>query len=163
DERGSMLFDRICELPEYYPTRTELAILDAHAQEIAAALGPRVALIEPGSGSGDKGRRIRRALEDLVAFIPVEVSRDQLMGAARGQRSWMLAPVSGSGDKARRIGRALVDPVAFIPVEISRERVMDAARALDREFPALEAAPVCAGFSQPFALPALARTPARRV
>ena len=118
DERGSQLFDRICELPEYYPTRTELAILDANAAEIAAALGPRVALIEPGSGSGDKARRILRALED---------------------------------------------PVAFIPVEISREHLMRSARSLDREFPSLEVTAVWADFSQPFALPELAREPARRV
>ena len=82
DERGSALFDRICELPEYYPTRTELAILDSHAVEIAAALGPRIALIEPGSGSGDKARRLLRALEAPAAFIPVEISREHLLDAA---------------------------------------------------------------------------------
>src|SRR5215469_8555324 len=54
DERGSALFDAICELPEYYPTRTETAILTAHARDIAALAGPRAQLIELGSGSSIK-------------------------------------------------------------------------------------------------------------
>src|SRR5262249_62128266 len=56
DERGSGLFERICALQEYYPTRCELAILEKHAGEIAGLLGPGPALIEYGSGSGRKTR-----------------------------------------------------------------------------------------------------------
>jgi dimethylhistidine N-methyltransferase len=82
DARGSALFDRICELPEYYPTRTELGILQAHAAEIAAALGPAVLLIEPGSGSGDKARVLLAALESPAAFVPVEISREHLLASA---------------------------------------------------------------------------------
>ncbi|MEP6792669.1 MAG: L-histidine N(alpha)-methyltransferase, partial [Ramlibacter sp.] len=51
DARGSQLFDQICELPEYYPTRTELAILEANAGEIAAQMGPRAEIVEFGAGS----------------------------------------------------------------------------------------------------------------
>ena len=51
DERGSALFDKICELPEYYPTRTELRIMQTHAEDIVEKLGSRCLLIEFGSGS----------------------------------------------------------------------------------------------------------------
>src|SRR5436853_4763474 len=56
DETGSQLFDRICEQPEYYPTRTELAILRADASAMAKRLGPDCLVIEYGSGSGIKTR-----------------------------------------------------------------------------------------------------------
>ena len=82
DARGSELFDRICELPEYYPTRTEFGILHENAGEIAAALGPEVLLIEPGSGSGDKARLLLSALDSPTAFVPVEISREHLVAAA---------------------------------------------------------------------------------
>ena len=51
DAAGSALFERICEVPEYYLTRAELEIMDLHASEMAAALGPLVLLVEPGSGA----------------------------------------------------------------------------------------------------------------
>ena len=51
DAEGSALFDRICELPEYYPTRTELALLDRHAGDIARRVGPGVEVVEFGAGS----------------------------------------------------------------------------------------------------------------
>src|SRR5271168_2451913 len=57
DEVGSALFEQITELEEYYPTRTELAIMERHAAEMAALLGPRCLLIEYGSGSSLKTRR----------------------------------------------------------------------------------------------------------
>ncbi|MGB0213541.1 L-histidine N(alpha)-methyltransferase, partial [Algiphilus sp.] len=56
DARGSELFEAICEQPEYYPTRTELAILDDHRHAIAAAVGSRPLVLEYGSGSGIKTR-----------------------------------------------------------------------------------------------------------
>lgn len=82
DARGSELFDRICELPEYYPTRTETAILRDNAESISATIGPGVELIEPGSGSGEKARLLLRALVDPVAYVPVEISRDHLVQSA---------------------------------------------------------------------------------
>jgi dimethylhistidine N-methyltransferase len=83
DERGSALFERICELPEYYPTRTELAIMQQHAGAIAAMLGPRVALIEPGSGASRKTRLLIEALEQPAAYVPVDISREHLLASAR--------------------------------------------------------------------------------
>ena len=58
DERGSGLFDRICDLDEYYPTRSELAIMDRHAAQMAAQIGPCVMLVEFGSGSSVKTRTL---------------------------------------------------------------------------------------------------------
>jgi len=78
DARGSELFERICEQPEYYPTRAELAIMRGHVDAIAAALGPDVRLVEYGSGSGLKTRMLLRNLESPVAYVPVEISRSAL-------------------------------------------------------------------------------------
>ena len=75
DARGSALFERICEQPEYYPTRVELAIMREHVGDIAKALGPDVRLVEYGSGNGLKTRMLLRNLESPVAYVPVEISR----------------------------------------------------------------------------------------
>ena len=83
DARGSALFERICELPEYYLTRTELAILREHRAEMAAALGPHVALIEPGSGASLKTRLLLEALDSPTVYVPVDIAREPLLAAAR--------------------------------------------------------------------------------
>ncbi|HUA55071.1 MAG TPA: L-histidine N(alpha)-methyltransferase [Candidatus Sulfotelmatobacter sp.] len=82
DAEGSRLFDAICELPEYYPTRTECRILEARAGELAALLGRKVRLIEFGSGAGYKIRLLLRALAEPAAYVPVDISRGQLLTAA---------------------------------------------------------------------------------
>jgi dimethylhistidine N-methyltransferase len=82
DNRGSELFDEICELSEYYITRTEIAILEARAGEIAALAGPRCQLIEFGSGAGHKVRILLAALADPRAYIPIDISPEFLRGAA---------------------------------------------------------------------------------
>jgi dimethylhistidine N-methyltransferase len=82
DRRGSELFDRICELEEYYPTRTELAIMRAFGVEMAAAIGPRASVIELGSGSSVKTRLLIEALSDPADYIPVDISREHLHAAA---------------------------------------------------------------------------------
>ena len=82
DERGSELFERITELAEYYPTRTELAIMAEHVDEMADAIGPQTMLVEYGSGSGLKTRRVLAALHDPVAWVPVDISRDHLLASA---------------------------------------------------------------------------------
>ena len=84
DAEGSRLFDRICELPEYYPTRAELAIMRDFAPAMAAAIGPCVALIEYGSGSSVKTRLLLDALDRPAAYLPVDISSDHLRSAARG-------------------------------------------------------------------------------
>jgi len=79
DEAGAQLFEEICTLDEYYLTRTELEILSAHAGEIAALAGPRAALIEYGSGAGVKVRYVLDALREPAMYIPVDISREQLV------------------------------------------------------------------------------------
>jgi dimethylhistidine N-methyltransferase len=79
DERGSALFEAICEQPEYYLTRTEIAIMRDHAGDIADTVGPDVRLVEYGSGSGIKTRMLLEHLKTPVAYVPVEISRTALM------------------------------------------------------------------------------------
>jgi L-histidine N-alpha-methyltransferase len=84
DERGSELFERITELPEYYPTRAERAALAAHAADIAAVVGAKT-LVELGSGSSEKTRLLLDALHrsgTLARFVPLDVSESALRAAA---------------------------------------------------------------------------------
>jgi dimethylhistidine N-methyltransferase len=83
DERGSKLFDRICEQEEYYPTRTEMSIMRTYADAMADAIGAEARLVEYGSGSSRKIRLLLDPLDDLVAYVPVDISRDHLLEAAR--------------------------------------------------------------------------------
>ncbi len=82
DERGSRLFDDICELEEYYPTRTELSILEKYNQDIARELGARPLLIELGSGSGNKTRLVLDHLDDPAAYVPIDIAREHLISSA---------------------------------------------------------------------------------
>jgi dimethylhistidine N-methyltransferase len=75
DARGSELFDAICELPEYYLTRTETGILTDCAAELARLAGPGCALVEFGSGSSVKTRLLLDAMPDLAAYVPIDISR----------------------------------------------------------------------------------------
>ena len=78
DERGAQLFQKICELPEYYITRTELQILRLHSAEMAAALGEKVELIGLGTGAGTKTRILLEELHDPAVYIPIDISNEQL-------------------------------------------------------------------------------------
>jgi L-histidine Nalpha-methyltransferase len=82
DEEGSILFDSICELPEYYLTRTEMQIMTRHADEMARVIGPNAALIEFGSGSSDKTRILLDKLEALACYVPIDISKDYLFETA---------------------------------------------------------------------------------
>jgi L-histidine Nalpha-methyltransferase len=82
DARGSALFEAICRVPEYYPTRTEIAILEQNAAEIAAQIGAHGRLIEFGSGASTKVRILLRALDRPAAYVPVDISREHLRDAA---------------------------------------------------------------------------------
>ncbi len=82
DERGSALFEEICELPEYYPTRTELEIMRLHGKEMSAVLGPRCLLVEYGSGSSTKTRLLLDLLEEPAGYAPVDISREHLLATA---------------------------------------------------------------------------------
>ena len=78
DERGAALFQKICELPEYYITRTEIDILDRHRAEIASQIGPNVELIGLGTGAGTKTRILIEALEKPAVYVPIDISEKQL-------------------------------------------------------------------------------------
>ncbi len=82
DKQGSTLFDRICELDEYYPTRTEIALLDRHGEEFAELSGPSCHLIEFGSGSSVKVRLLLDRLDEPAAYTAIDISRDHLIDAA---------------------------------------------------------------------------------
>jgi dimethylhistidine N-methyltransferase len=78
DAAGSLLFERITELPEYYPTRCELQILRAHAGDVARLVPPAAALVEFGSGSSRKARILLRAAPALAAYVPVDICAEML-------------------------------------------------------------------------------------
>ncbi len=81
DAQGSALFEQICQLPEYYPTRTERALLERHAAEIAALAGPHAQVIEYGAGSLHKVRILLDHLQCADSFVPVDISADHLLDA----------------------------------------------------------------------------------
>lgn len=83
DARGSELFDAICELEDYYPTRIERSIRERFAPEIADAIGADATVIEPGAGAGEKAESLLATLESPRAFIPIEISESSLDVAAR--------------------------------------------------------------------------------
>jgi len=79
DERGSHLFKRICELKEYYIPRIEASIMQAHIREMVELIGPHVLVIEYGCGNCEKVRLLIDRLHDPVAFIPIDISQEQLL------------------------------------------------------------------------------------
>jgi dimethylhistidine N-methyltransferase len=83
DAEGSRLFDQICLLPEYYPTRTETAILRANADGIADSLPAEAVLVEYGSGASIKIRILLDGLTRPSGYVPIDISRDHLRDAAR--------------------------------------------------------------------------------
>jgi L-histidine Nalpha-methyltransferase len=136
DARGAELFEQICTLDDYYPTRSELALLEAHLPAIAAAVGPGARVIEPGSGAGIKTRMLLRALEEPVGYLPIDISREQLDDNARALRAEFpgleVQPVCGDYTgplelpaPARRAARTL----AFFPGSTIGNFEPDAARA----------------------------------
>ena len=82
DETGSLLFDQICELDEYYPTRTEMAIMRENIDEIALQIGKEALLVEYGSGSSMKTRILLEHLDRLAGYVPIDISREHLYQSA---------------------------------------------------------------------------------
>lgn len=122
DARGSALFERICEQPEYYLTRVELAILHEHIGEIADAMGPDVLLMEYGSGSGLKTRLLLRHLRSPVAYVPVEIAREALLSSIGGLTAEFpdveMLPVCADFTRPLSLPRPMRRPrrtVAFFP------------------------------------------------
>ena len=81
DERGSELFESICDLPEYYPTRTECGIMEQFAREMADAIGRNQVILELGSGSSLKTRFLLDAMHEPAAYVPFDISADALDAA----------------------------------------------------------------------------------
>ena len=118
DDAGSILFERITEVPEYYPTRCEMSILRAQASEIARLIPPGAALVEFGAGAAKKARILLDAAPHLAAYVPVDICGEM----------------------------------------IERE-----AAELRRDLPGLNVVPVTADITQPFDLPAAAKSAPLRV
>lgn len=87
DEAGSRLFDRITKTPEYYPTRTEIAILGRRGADIAARIPPGAVVVELGSGSGDKVILLLSHLARPAAYRPIDISRSALDATRRAVRA----------------------------------------------------------------------------
>ncbi|MFW6057880.1 MAG: L-histidine N(alpha)-methyltransferase, partial [Persicimonas sp.] len=87
DARGSQLFEQICELDEYYPTRTELAIMEAYVDRMAHCIDPKVRLVEMGAGSGRKTEVLLAALDQPAAYLPVDISASALEQCASRLRA----------------------------------------------------------------------------
>ncbi|HEX9997470.1 MAG TPA: L-histidine N(alpha)-methyltransferase [Abditibacterium sp.] len=111
DARGSQLFDEICELPEYYPTRVETRIMEANGAEMAELLGENLILIEPGAGSSLKTRILLRHLRAPSAYFPIDISREHLEASAadlgRDFPSLLICPVVA--DYTQRVDLPLDD------------------------------------------------------
>ena len=111
DEVGSRLFEAITQTREYYPTRTEIAILDERAGEIARLLPPRTALIELGSGSSRKARILLEAATNIAAYVPVDISAQGLNEEAAAIKSdyprLAVFPVAADFTQSFRLPRSL--------------------------------------------------------
>jgi dimethylhistidine N-methyltransferase len=141
DHAGSVLFDRICELPEYYLTRAEAALLDIHLGSIVSRLPARCRIIEPGAGSGSKTRLLLRALgrQRCRSYMPVDIARDYLLESAARMRAdleWLeVVPVVADfvTDFTLPPRSEGVDDVVFFPGStIGNFDPADAARLLTR-------------------------------
>jgi dimethylhistidine N-methyltransferase len=99
DAAGSLLFEQICELPEYYQTRTEMALLSRHAGEIASLMGESVEILEFGAGSLRKVRILLNAAQNPYAYTPLDISGDYLQEVVRALAAdypaLVLRPVVG--------------------------------------------------------------------
>ncbi len=142
DEHGSALFDAITELEEYYPTRTELSILQRHAPAMARQLGPGCALIEYGSGSSRKIRLLLDALDGLegvATYVPIDISGDHLLRSAEvvalDYPRLQVEPVVGDFTQPVRLPSSIEDSarrIVFFPGSTIGNLVPDEAEALLR-------------------------------
>lgn len=121
DSTGSELFERITNLPEYYPTRCELGILHAHAADIGALIPKGAALIEFGSGASIKTRIVLDAAKHIAAYVPVDISADFLKRQAAALRrehpGVAMLPVAADFSKPFELpaGVAGMPRVGFFP------------------------------------------------
>ncbi|MES2090354.1 MAG: L-histidine N(alpha)-methyltransferase [Pseudomonadota bacterium] len=137
DAQGSALFERICELPEYYPTRTELDLLHTHAPQIAQCIGPQADIVEFGAGASRKIRRLLDALHAPARFIPVDISGEHLHDAAERLRAdyprLTVHPLVADFTQSLILPKAVGRRVGFFPgSSIGNFDPQDAQRLLQR-------------------------------
>jgi dimethylhistidine N-methyltransferase len=83
DDKGSQLFEQICELEEYYITRVELTLLEDIKTELAEMIGQKATIIEPGAGAGIKIRTLLKALDTPESYVPMDISKEFLFYSAQ--------------------------------------------------------------------------------
>jgi dimethylhistidine N-methyltransferase len=114
DERGTELFQKICELPEYYITRTETELLRRHGREMAESIGANAELIGFGTGAGIKTRMLLEHLENPIAYVPVDISKQSLLDSAaelsRAMPALEILPVCGDYLQELQLPRPLRKP-----------------------------------------------------
>jgi L-histidine Nalpha-methyltransferase len=139
-DAGARLFERICALDAYYPTRTELALLDHYLPQIAQHVGPGVRVVEPGSGDGRKSRKLLHALDQPSSYIPIDIAGDQLHRLADSLRGELpgvdIQPVRADYSEAFELPapqRAFKRTLVFFPGSaIGNFEPADARRFLQR-------------------------------
>jgi dimethylhistidine N-methyltransferase len=119
DAEGSRLFEQICALPEYYPTRVELALLNAHAPEMAALIGSDAEIVEFGAGAAEKIRPLLRAAHKPRAYLPIDISGPYLRDVAERLQSDFPAltihPIVADFTREVAIARSGTKRVGFFP------------------------------------------------
>ena len=122
DQAGSALFDRICDLPEYYPTRTELSILQTHAADMAKHMGEHADIIEFGAGSLHKIRLLLNAASKPARYVPMDISGAHLQSASAALQNefkdLLIQPMVGDYTRAWQLPAPLPQTgkrVAFFP------------------------------------------------
>ena len=121
DAQGSELFEAICLTPEYYPTRTETALLRDIAPQLAATIPPGAVLVELGSGASEKTRLILDAAPHISAYVPIDISADALSKAGKRLEqdypALTIFPVVGDFTKTVDLPASLASRpiVAFFP------------------------------------------------
>ena len=136
-DTGAELFERICALDAYYPTRTELALLAEHLHQIAHHVGPSARVIEPGSGDVKKTRMLLRGLEQPTSYVPIDIAHDPLHRLADQLRSELpgvdVAPVMADYSEAFELPvpqHAFKRTLVFFPGSTIGNFEPDAARQL---------------------------------
>jgi dimethylhistidine N-methyltransferase len=140
DTRGSQLFEQICELPEYYPTRTEMALLARHASDIAGLIGPEAEVVEFGAGASRKVRLLLDALESPTRYVPIDISGEHLLACASALKADypaldvlpVVADFTHGVELPERVGRR----VGFFPGSSIGNFEPDHARQMLKEFAA---------------------------
>jgi dimethylhistidine N-methyltransferase len=137
DQRGSALFEQICELPEYYPTRTELGMLARYAHEMVECMGSRIDLIEFGAGATRKVRHLLDASTHIKRFTPIDISADHLTEASNDLRrdypGVRIEPMGADFTQALALPEAVGQRIGFFPgSSIGNFDPVDAQRLLSR-------------------------------